>query len=131
MKTKLEGVQDFKKSLDRYNNRTGKAFQKGVRAAARALLDHATPNAPIDTGALRASGGWYSEGSGWNTVALVGFGFEVEGFYDDHGRERIPREYALWQHDDPYNVRWLENAVDAMVGNVETILADHIERVVP
>lgn len=131
MKAKLEGVDDFGKALSQYERRAGSAFRAGIRESARVLLDYATPMAPIDTGALRASGGWYSTGSGWNTVALVGFGFEVEGFYADDGRERIPKNYAIYQHDDPYNVRWLEDAVDAKYGEISAIVTSHIEKVSP
>ena len=76
--------------------------------------------APIDTGALRASGDYFVEGTGWNAVAVVGFGFPVSGFFKGN-QERIPAEYAVYQHDDPYQNKYLEYAVDNRIDDASDL----------
>jgi hypothetical protein len=112
MRFSVSGVPAFSRALENYQKRSAERFKQGLVKASKALVDAARPLAPIDTGALRASGVWFTQGSGFATQAIVGFGAEVEGFYDDRGREKIPREYAVYQHEFPWNHFYLERAVD-------------------
>jgi hypothetical protein len=111
MKVKVEGIKELEKALLKYHKDTGKAYAQGLRGVARQIRKDSTALAPIDTGALRASGDYFVEGSGWDAVAVIGFGFPVSGFFKD-GRERVPAQYAVYQHDEPYEVKYLEVAVD-------------------
>jgi hypothetical protein len=111
MKVKVEGIKELEKALRQYHRDTGKAYAQGLGGVARQILKDALDITPVDTGALRASGDYFVEGSGWNAVAVIGFGFPVSGFYKD-GRERVPAQYAVYQHDEPYEVKYLEVAVD-------------------
>lgn len=128
IRAKLEGMNQLSSALTRYEKRLSQAVHTGLRAAAKDLRNYSRPMAPEDTGALKKSGVWWSEGEGFSTIAYVGYGDEVEGYYDDRGRERIPREYVMYQHDDPYNVRWLENAVDEHYSEAARIIYEHAER---
>lgn len=120
MKFKLEGVTALNKAMVRYHKDMGKAFANILPTVARDILAEAVPMAPIDTGALRASGDYFVEGSGWNAVAVVGFGFPVSGFFKGN-RERIPAEYAVYQHDDPYQQKYLEYAVDNRIDDASDL----------
>lgn len=111
-KFKLSGIRELEAALRRYDRDAGRAYARGLEGIATKILEDATELAPVDTGALRASGVHWIEGSGWNAVAWVGFGAEVEGYFDKHGRERIPANYAVYQHDEPYEVKYLEEAVE-------------------
>lgn len=111
MKYKVEGIAALERELRKYARDQGEAFVRGLGGVARQIHADAVLNAPIDTGALRASGVWFIQGRGMSAVAYVGFGAEVEGYFKN-GRPRIPAEYAVWQHDAPFEVRYLQNAVD-------------------
>lgn len=111
MKAKVEGIKELEKALRQYHKDTGKAYARGLGGVARQILKDAVDITPVDTGALRASGDYFVEGSGWQATAVVGFGFPVSGFYKDN-RERVPAEYAVYQHDEPYEVKFLEIAVE-------------------
>lgn len=111
MKAEILGIAELSKALRKYNQDTGKAFAAGLGGAARQVLKDAVDITPVDTGALRASGDYFVQGSGWNAEAIVGFGFPVRGYFKGN-RERIPAEYAVYQHDEPYEVRFLEIAAE-------------------
>jgi hypothetical protein len=74
----------------------------------------------VDTGALKASGQWWIMGSGWNSVAVVGFGNPVTGFVKN-GRPRVPADYAVFQHDLPYERKYLEEAVNDIEDRATTL----------
>jgi hypothetical protein len=107
MKAEILGIKELSKALRQYDKDTGKAFARGLGGVARQVLKEAVDITPVDTGALRASGDYFVQGTGWNAEAVVGFGFPVRGFYKGN-RERVPAEYAVYQHDEPYEVRFLE-----------------------
>lgn len=110
-KFKLQGIKELEAALRRYDRDAGRAYARGLDGIATEILKDAIELAPIDTGALRASGIHWVEGSGWNAVAWVGFGAPVSGYFKG-SRERVPAEYAVWQHDEPYEVKYLEKAVE-------------------
>lgn len=112
MKMSVTGVAALVRGLRQYEKRAAKAFNKAMKPASKLLVATAKPLAPIDTGALRASGVWWVEGTGFSSVAIVGFGGPVDGFYDDWGREKVPAEYAVYQHENPWANFYLERAVD-------------------
>ena len=122
MKYKVTGVAALTRALNQYEKRAASGFVKGLKKSAKLVVDTARPLAPIDTGALRASGVWFVHGSGFATVAIAGFGAEVDGFYDDRGREKIPAEYAVYQHEDPWSHFYLEVAVDQKYAEVSDLL---------
>jgi hypothetical protein len=59
-------------------------------------------------------------GSGWNSVAVVGFGNPVTGFVKN-GRPRVPADYAVFQHDLPYERKYLEEAVNDIEDRATTL----------
>lgn len=125
MKFRVSGAAALAAALKSYENRSASHFQKGLKQAAKLIVDTARPLAPIDTGALRASGVWFAQGSGFATVAFAGFGAEVDGFYDDRGREKIPSEYAVYQHEDTFQGGghfYLERAVDEKYYEVSSLI---------
>ena len=83
--------------------------------------------APIDTGALRASGDYYVEGTGWDAVAVVGYGFPVSGFFKGNV-ERNPSEYAVYQHDEPYEQKYLEYAIENKFDDIGFLFWQEIAR---
>jgi len=111
MKIELTCIKELKKALKQEYKNMGDGFARGLGGVARQILNDAVDITPVDTGALRASGDYFVEGSGWNAVAVVGFGFPVTGYYKG-SRERVPSEYAVYQHDAPYEVKYLEISVD-------------------
>jgi len=106
MRFKLEGIAALDKALRKYDKDTGRAYARGLGAVAREIWKEANDLVPVDTGALRASGDYWIDGTGWNAVAYVGYGGPVEGF------DRIPANYAVYQHDAPFERRWLEDAAE-------------------
>ena len=120
MKYKIEGIPALEKALKQQNKAYGKAFAATLPTIAREILAEAIPMTPVDTGALRASGDYFVEGSGWNAVAVIGFGFPVSGFFKD-GRERVPAQYAVYQHDEPYEQKYLEFAVDNKLSDIDDL----------
>ena len=111
MKAEILGIPELGKAFKKYNHEAGRAFASELPTFARMVLKDAVDITPVDTGALRASGDYFVQGSGWNAEAIVGFGFPVRGYFKGN-RERIPAEYAVYQHDEPYEVRFLEIAAD-------------------
>ena len=122
MKFKVAGAAALAAALKKYEKRAASGFQRGLKQGAKLLVDTARPLAPIDTGALRASGVWFAQGSGFATVAFAGFGAEVDGFYDDRGREKIPSEYAVYQHEHPWSHFYLERAVNDKYYEVSSLI---------
>jgi hypothetical protein len=106
VKFKLEGIAALSKALQKYDKDTGRAYARGLGGVARAIYVDADAMVPVDTGALRESGDYWIEGTGWRSVGYVGYGFAVEGF------ERTPANYAVFQHDLPFERKWLEDAVE-------------------
>jgi len=127
MKAQLVGADAMIRALTRHGDKLAKAFEKGITKASKVLFEEAKQETPVDTGALLASGVQYTEGTGWKTVAIVGFGTPVRGFFKN-GRERHPEEYACWQHDDPYNRKWLEITVDAEYDNIHDIVYTYLAK---
>lgn len=111
MKAELLGIKELEKGFRQYNRDAGREFADQLPMVARMVLKDAVDITPVDTGALRASGDYFVQGSGWNAEAIVGFGFPVRGYFKG-SRERIPAEYAVYQHDEPYEVRFLEIAAE-------------------
>lgn len=135
MKFRMEGQKEFKASLRAYRKATGDAFKRASEMAADHIRDEAIQLTPIDTGALRASADYYSRGSGWGTVTIVGFGFKVSGFFDEDGIEKEPRLYAVDQHEMPYNhprggeMLFLDTAIYNNIDYISQIFAGEIRRV--
>ena len=128
MRFSVSGVPAFVNALNRYERKSGANFKRSLQVVSKLLVATARPNAPIDTGALRASGVWWTEGTGWSSEAIVGFGGPVEGFYDDWGREKVPREYAVYQHDDPGGHLFLEYAVDDKYWEISHIIQTEVAK---
>lgn len=128
MKYRVSGVAALTAALKRYEKKAATGFEKGAKKGAKLIVNTARPLAPIDTGALRASGVWFAEGSGFSTVAIAGFGAEVDGFYDDRGREKIPAEYAVYQHEDPWSHFYLEIAVNQKYDEVSNLIFTAMEK---
>lgn len=134
MKYKLEGVKDFKAGLRAYRKASGAAFQRASEMAADHIRDEAQQLVPVDTGALRASADYYSRGSGWGTVTIIGFGFKVTGFFDENGQAKVPREYAVEQHEYPYahsdgrTFLYLELAISNNIDYISQIFAGELRR---
>lgn len=120
MKFKLEGIAELAKALRKYDRDIGRAYARGLNGVAREIWKEANDFVPVDTGALRASGDFWVEGTGWSAVGYVGYGLDVEGF------TRIPANYAVYQHDAPFEVRYLENAVEYLEDEVSHIFWQHI-----
>lgn len=121
MRVEVKGIKRLEKALKAHYHELGDAFEQSLYDAARLLRYEAVEKAPIDTGALKASGDYFIEGSGFRAVAYIGFGFPVAGFFKGN-RERIPADYAVWQHDAPYERKYLEEAVDENYGELNYII---------
>lgn len=86
---RLLGVEGYVRAVNEISRGTGKAAMRSMEGgAAKRILARAVPLAPIDTGALRASGAVYPVRSG-GTRWAVAIGF---------GNERV--RYALVQHEN-------------------------------
>jgi hypothetical protein len=107
----VQGIKELEKAFRAYQKETGKAYASRLGEVSRQILKDALDITPIDTGALRASGDYFITGRGWDAVAVIGFGFPVSGYFK-FNRERVPAEYAVYQHDAPYEVKFLERAVE-------------------
>jgi hypothetical protein len=127
MKIKITGIPAIEKGLHRQNKVYGKAFASILPTIASEILSESIPMTPVDTGALRASGDYFVQGSGWNAVAVVGFGFPVSGFFKGN-RERVPSDYAVYQHDEPYEQKYLEYAVDNKFDDIGFLFWQEIAR---
>ena len=115
MKFKLEGIAELAKALRKYDRDIGRAYARGLNGVAEAIFDDADETVPVDTGALKASGDYWVEGTGWNAVGYVGYGLQVEGF------TRIPANYAVYQHDLPFERKWLADAVENQADNASNL----------
>jgi hypothetical protein len=104
--SKIQGIAALEKALKKYDKDTGRAYAKGLTGVAREIYKESQDFVPVDTGALRASGDYWTAGTGWNAVGYVGYGLDIDGY------ERIPANYAVYQHDEPFMVKYLEDAVD-------------------
>jgi hypothetical protein len=135
MKMRLEGRNEFKAALRDYRKRTGDAFKQASEMAAFHIKDEAQQIVPVDTGALRASADYFMRGSGWGTVTIVGFGFKVSGYFDENGNPKVPRDYAVDQHEMPYRHpnggEWLylHTAVERSLDYVHQIYVGEIRRI--
>lgn len=123
MKLKLEGIAALSKALSKYDRDTGRAYARGLGGVARAIYVDADSMVPVDTGALRESGDYWTEGNGWKSVGYVGYGFEVQGF------ARIPADYALFQHDEPFLRKWLEEAVENQADDAQYLFRQELSSV--
>lgn len=101
MKVKIEGIDKLKKALDRHVRELGKAFESASETVADTFIERNDVYVPWDTQALRDSGGHFQEGSGWQTVTVVGYGFETSQSFFRPGRSepQEPRLYAVIQED--------------------------------
>ena len=99
MKVKIEGIGKLKKALDKHVRDLGKAFESASETVADTFIDRNDVYVPLETGALRDSGGHFQEGTGWQTVTVVGYGFETSQSFFREGRKdpQEPRRYALRQ----------------------------------
>jgi hypothetical protein len=131
---KIEGIRELKAALNKYRADAGKAFRRGCAEAAQMLLDNTEELVPLDTGALRASGDFFQEEKGWQTVTSVGYGFPVSGYLDANGLEKNPSYYAVDQHETLwYNhnygqALYLQAGVDREIGEISNIITTHIIR---
>jgi hypothetical protein len=121
MQFKLEGVNELHKALQQHLEATGRAFNRGITAAGHEIYQVSQGIVPVDTGALKASGVTYTEGTGWQTVCIVGYGTEVTGY------ERVPSQYAIIVEE--YHARfYLHNAVEASDGIVSNLVFQEVSR---
>lgn len=132
---KLEGKREFMAALKKHHRDLNKAFARGSAQAADYLLDTIEYLVPLDTGALRESGDWFQIKENGTTVTIIGYGFPVSGFYDEWGREKDPSQYAVYQHEIPYNhdneETWLylEIGLDQEEGQMMNIITTEMMRV--
>lgn len=110
LKVELKGFKEFPKSMEKYRKRAWKLARTGLGEACEWYLKNADWTVPLDTGALRASGNYFIEDfdNGRNFYAVLGYGFDISdhenGVYvDENGVEKVPSEYAVLQHEIPYN----------------------------
>jgi len=120
---KLEGIAALDKALRKFDRDLGKKYAEGIGAVARLIWSESQDVTPVDTGALRASGDYWVEGSGWATVGYVGYGGPVEGF------ERVPAVYTTWVHDAPQNRRWLEDTATEQADEAGYLLYQYLSGV--
>lgn len=102
MKVKIEGIPALKKALSRKLDLMGKAFEAGCYTVADTFILRNDVYVPEDSGALGASGGYFQDGKGFETVTVIGYGFMTdETFY--RGNRTTPQEpwlYAVIQEDE-------------------------------
>ena len=96
--------------------RIQQAAKRGLRNAAEVVLDEAVNRAPVETGALRASGKTATDGM----EAAIGFGSGPTAQYSIVQHEKVG-----YHHNDG-EAKYLENAVRAKQGDVVNIIADEI-----
>lgn len=111
---KIEGIGACMGALKRRNTQMGAAFGRALKQGAQIILDDAQARCPVDTGALQASGVQFAVLAGWRSIAFVGFGEPVRGYFKGN-REKHPEEYAVYRYDyenADYEERWLEVACD-------------------
>lgn len=83
----IEGLQDIIRSIRFTKEKHAPAIERGLIAAAGALLDWSKELVPVDTGLLYSSGQASHQGSGYETIAEVAYG--SGGAY-----------YAIYVHED-------------------------------
>lgn len=105
MKVKIEGIDKLKKALDKHVRDLGKAFESASETVADTFIDRNDVYVPLETGALRDSGGHFQEGTGWQTVTVVGYGFETSQNFFRAGRKdpQEPWKYAFGDHGQENN----------------------------
>lgn len=134
MRKKLEGKKEFLSALKKHGRDLNKAFKRASGMAADELLYNIDELVPLDTGALRASGGWFQLQEGGCIVTVIGYGFPVSGFIDEKGREKDPTLYAVVQHEEFYNHdypeidHYLEVGLWQEMGNIANIITTELMR---
>lgn len=123
MKIKLEGVKELQQALRRYVKDTGKAFNRGAQLAGHAIMEVSQGVVPVDTGALKASGIVFTEGTGWKTECIIGYGSDVTGF------ERIPAQYAAIVEEGPRPRFYLRNSVYTSLDVVYNLIYQEVASV--
>lgn len=112
VKAKLTGQREFFAALRKTNREYGTKFRKGAVKAGNHLKKEIKKITPVDTGALKASTVSYAFNTGWDTQIWVGQGVEVSGFFDEHGREKNPFDYAVYRHEGQYaNRLWFDDVL--------------------
>lgn len=101
MKVKVYGIPELYKALKSHQRALGAAFEHVSADVADTFLRRNDVFVPLETGALRASGVWVQEGSGFNTVTFVGYGADPEGSFYRQGRDtpQEPHLYAKYQEE--------------------------------
>jgi hypothetical protein len=134
-RVKITGKKEMLAAMREHGRGLNRAFAKGCADASDYLLDAIEYLVPMDTGALRESGGWLQYKENGSTVTVIGYGFEVSGFFDEYGREKDPSLYAVYQHEIPYNhddeETWLylEIGLDQEEGAMMNIITTEMMRV--
>lgn len=102
MKVRIEGLPQLHKALKAHQKALGNAFEHVCADAADTFLRRNDVFVPVETGALRASGIWVQEGSGFGTVTIIGYGADPEGSFYRQGRDtpQEPHLYAKYQEEN-------------------------------
>lgn len=131
MKLELVGMAAVKKALDRHGERLAKAYVTGAKVAAEHIITVSRFSTPVDTGALRASGVWYTRNSGWMTQIIIGHGTKVTGFVDSQGVTKDPRTYAVVRHDPQLypDGGWFDRAVNMNLMSTIITIQNEMEKV--
>lgn len=108
MKVKIEGLPELRKALQRYKKDLGEAFAKGCEDAAETFLNRTDVLVKYETGALRESGIWFQDKSGFQTETIIGYGAAITTAYYRRGRNtpQEPELYARRQHEDIEGALW-------------------------
>lgn len=126
-KVKVTGVRALNRAYRKYRNALGVAYKEGLDDATFRFIEENDDTVPIDTGALRNSGRAYQEGEGFTHTTVLGYGWEIEEIYlDEHGRIKIPKEYAAIK-DEEY--RFLEEGINTYLGLMLEVVADRMDGV--
>lgn len=125
---KVTGLRQLEAALRRVEKRLERATESSMRHVAKVIMRESTATVNIDTGALQASGMWYQEGTGYNSVITVGHGFPAAGFYDERGREKVPSEYAVYHHEG--HNPWFEGAIYAVAPEIHLIVQQRLAKAV-
>jgi len=133
---KIVGKGAFIAALKKHHKHLKEAFGEASKQAAEHLKEEIEYLVPMDTGALRASCGWFQvKNNGMMTETIFGYGFPVTGFVDEWLREKDPSLYAVYQHEVPYihdgeeTWRYLEIGLDQELGAMMNIITTEMMRV--
>lgn len=99
--------------LNKVKSRLADGLERGLEEAGRVLLRESLDQVPRDTEVLANDGHIRMEGSGLDSVAVVGYGTEgVVAAQDRNGklRYRDPSKYAHWLHEGIFP-SWAQPAV--------------------